>query len=304
MPYQTLPLVGSASEVVMKVTTRVVSAHYGSHCKVSLNLLSVAYRGKRPGCVKCLWLPCSWCQPGVTFRTHGCSTVCVRVTCGVDQVTSPPLKLLPTVVMATTGGSKTPRSSTSVLGDPSTASNEGAVCVVPWVEKNRDFVPKGVVSVTVAFFGSLAGSDTEYLGYQLSRGLGGCVLIPPPATPTSRDASVASSGSDKPSSVSANVKAICDDWLIAVPGDKVNGYKFTFVCDWNPENLRVEAWRCVPESDGRSVLKSCELDDTVDGSLVSWGNMVDPKYCSADSLSVFVACLDHGWPPKHDRKPM
>jgi hypothetical protein len=154
----------------------------------------------------------------------------------------------------------------------------------------------------VGFFGSLAGNDTEYLGYQLCRGLGGCVLIPPPISSTARDVSVTSTGSgssDKSAAVSAGVKAICDDWLVAVPGEKSNGHKITFACAWNPENVRIEAWRCVADQDGRTTLRSCELNDVVDGSLVRWLELL---CCSVLRFPVSFVCAGHSGSTSHDRK--
>jgi hypothetical protein len=132
-PYESLQLSGlPTAELVMKVTTRVVNAHYDSHCKVTVNLLSVACRGKRPGSVAIGFLLLMAFLLGMTTLIvygHDYSMVCVRVTCGGEQVTSPPAKLLPIVIMAGSGSSKTPRSSASVVADPSPASltNEGSV---------------------------------------------------------------------------------------------------------------------------------------------------------------------------------
>lgn len=127
--------------------------------------------------------------------------------------------------------------------------------------------------VTVAFFASLSGSDTDGRGARITRGAGGAVLITPPS---SAGNSVASA--DEPI-VPPSARAVVDSWLVATFDEKQRDNMLSFSCCWRPESMRLEVWRCVPPTPVASsahaadeiaplVLRSCEFTDIVDGTNV------------------------------------
>lgn len=133
-------------------------------------------------------------------------------------------------------------------------------------------VASGNAPNEIAFIGSLAGNDSQYAGLMLARGAGGSVLMQAPQQSQSRRSSIASD-EQPPATVPpvpciqpSAAKAIADTWLIAVFNERNGENRVNFQCAWKPDVLHVEAWRC--EGDG-NVLKSCDMTDVVDGSLVS-----------------------------------